>query len=188
MSKAAQHYDLPSRIFHWLTAMAVAVAFVLGPERFGRLMRSGVDPATRWDIVWHESLGLLVFGLTVLRLLWVLLRPAKPRFEAPAWSKAISHLVHGLLWLLLLALPATALLELGGKGHPLTVLGGVRVQDMTWIAQLPFARTFDWGDVHKFLGDAVMWLAGLHALGALFHHVVLRDGLLLAMLKSPSRH
>jgi cytochrome b561 len=27
-----------------------------------------------------------------------------------------------------------------------------------------------------------MWLAGLHALAALFHHVVLRDGVLVSML------
>jgi hypothetical protein len=49
-------YDIPSRIFHWLTAIAVTIAFILGPEGFGRLMHQGVDPATRIDIVWHESL------------------------------------------------------------------------------------------------------------------------------------
>lgn len=62
-------YDAVSRVFHWLTAVAVVIAFILGPGGFGRLMRNGVDPATRLDIVWHESLGLLVFGLTAVRLL-----------------------------------------------------------------------------------------------------------------------
>jgi cytochrome b561 len=41
-------------------------------------MRDGLDPATRWDIVWHESLGVSVFVLTLLRLVWVALRPAAP--------------------------------------------------------------------------------------------------------------
>jgi cytochrome b561 len=58
---ASSKYDTVSRAFHWITALAVTVAFVLGPERFGRLMRDGVDPATRLDIVWHESLGIFVF-------------------------------------------------------------------------------------------------------------------------------
>jgi cytochrome b561 len=39
----------------------------------------------------------------------------------------------------------------------------------------------DWGEVHQFLGDAIMWLAGLHAAAAIFHHVVLKDGVLAAM-------
>ena len=72
-------YDLLSRIFHWVTAIVVTIAFILGPEGFGRLMRNGIDPATRSDIVWHETLGLLVFVLTVLRLLWVAFRPKPPQ-------------------------------------------------------------------------------------------------------------
>ncbi|MFX7840656.1 cytochrome b/b6 domain-containing protein, partial [Acinetobacter baumannii] len=79
-----------------------------------------VDPGTRLDIVWHESLGLLVFALTLLRLLWVALRPGKPHFDMPAWMRALALLVHGALWVLLLALPLTALLALGSESHPLT--------------------------------------------------------------------
>ena len=36
--------------------------------------------------------------------------------------------------------------------------------------------------VHAWLGDAVMWLAGLHALAGLFHHYVLKDDVLESML------
>jgi cytochrome b561 len=60
-------YDLTSQVFHWVTAIAVTAAFILGPGGFGRLMHQGVDPATQADIVWHESLGLLVFALTLAR-------------------------------------------------------------------------------------------------------------------------
>lgn len=48
-------YDKLSMVFHWLTAMAVLAAFILGPGGFGRLLRQGVDPGTHADIVWHES-------------------------------------------------------------------------------------------------------------------------------------
>ncbi len=61
------HYDTFSRALHWLTAIAVIAAFILGPEHFGREMRQGLDPATHWDIVVHESLGVLVVLLTLLR-------------------------------------------------------------------------------------------------------------------------
>jgi len=98
------------------------------------------------------------------------------------WMDVSSKLAHFALWALLLVLPVTALLALGGEGHPLTLLGGVRIDQLPWIADSAVAGMFDWGDVHKFLGDAIMWLAGLHAVAAIFHHVALKDGVLSSML------
>lgn len=175
-------YDFLSRLFHWLTAVVVTVAFVLGPGGFGRLMHQGVDPATRSDIVWHESLGILVFLLTTCRLVWVAFRPPAPQIAMAGWMHVTSKLVHLVLWALLFVLPISALLALGSEGHPLTLLGGLRLAHMPMIFNSPIAHLADWGDVHKFLGDAVMWIAGLHAFAAIYHHVVLRDGVLSSML------
>ena len=36
--------------------------------------------------------------------------------------------------------------------------------------------------IHTWLGDAILWVAGLHALAALFHHFVLKDRVLESML------
>lgn len=184
MSSSADptRYDPVSRLFHWVTAIAVFVAFALGPEHFGRQMHDGLDPATRSDIVWHESLGLLVLALTLARLVWVALRPAPPRIEMAGWMHAAARAVHGLLWLLMLLLPVTALLALGSEGHPLTLLGGVRVDQLPGIAGSAIGGLADWGEVHGLLGDVIVWLAGGHAAAALLHHWVLKDGVLLSML------
>lgn len=179
---SALRYDFLSRAFHWVTAIVVTIAFILGPGGFGRLMHQGVDPATRSDIVWHESLGILVLLLTLLRLIWVAFRPATPQFQMANWMQMMAKLLHLALWALMFALPATALLLLGGEGHPLTLLGGIRVDQMPLIAQAGIAKWADWGDVHQFLGDAIMVLAGLHAAAAIFHHFVLKDGVLASML------
>ena len=181
------HYDALSRAFHWLTAIAVTVAFILGPGGFGRLMRQGIDPATRSDIVWHESLGLLVLALTVLRLLWLAVRPAAPEIPMSGSMRMTGKTVHGVLWALLLATPVTAFLALGSEAHPLTVLGGVRIDNMPLIAGSPIAKLADWGDVHQFLGDAIIWLAGLHAAAAIYHHMILKDGVLLTMIPRKKR-
>lgn len=180
---APTHYDAVSRALHWLTAIAVLAAFVLGPEHFGREMHQGLDPATRWDIVTHESLGLLVAALTLLRLLWLGVRPSAPRFDMPVWMRVSAKATQGFLWLLLLAVPATALLALGSEGHPLTLLGGVRLNEMPWIAQSAVADLADWGEVHGLLGDMILWLSGLHAVAAIYHHVLLKDGVLRSMLR-----
>ena len=182
MTTSNKHYDALSRALHWLTAIAVIAAFVLGPEHFGRELRQGLDPATRWDIVIHESLGMLVAALTLLRLLWLAVRPAKPQFDMPGWMRVSAEATQGLLWLLLLALPATALLALGSEGHPLTLLGGLSVNEMPLIANSPLADLADWGEVHGLLGDMILWLSGIHALAAIVHHVLLQDGVLRSML------
>lgn len=181
-------YDTLSRVFHWATAIVVTIAFVLGPGGFGRLIRQGVDPASRSDIVWHESLGIMLLVLTALRLVWTALRPTTPQFEMAGWMHLAGRLMHVSLWVMLLALPITAFLALGGEGHPLTLLGGVRIDRMALIAESGIAKLADWGDVHKFLGDSIMWLAGLHAAAAIFHHVVLKDGVLSAMLPQRRSH
>ncbi len=99
-----------------------------------------------------------------------------------AWIHLAGRLTHIALWVLLLALPVTAFLVLGSEGHPMTLLGSVRVDRMPLIADSSIASLADWGDVHKYLGDSIMWLAGLHAAAAIFHHTVLKDGVLSAML------
>ncbi|MEO5795733.1 MAG: cytochrome b/b6 domain-containing protein [Rhodoferax sp.] len=184
---SSARYDVLSRAFHWVTAIAVTIAFILGPGGFGRMVRQGVDPATRSDIVWHESLGILVFSLTVLRLVWMAFRPAAPQFAMAGWMRLSSTLAHLALWALLLALPSTALLALASEGHPLTLLGGVRFDQMPFIANSVLAPLADWGDVHQFLGDAIMWIAGAHAVAAIVHHVVLKDRVLASMLPQVER-
>jgi cytochrome b561 len=175
-------YDLLSRALHWITAIAVAAAFVLGPEEFGQLMRQGVDPGLSSAIVWHESLGVFVFVLTIVRLVWVAFRPAAPTFKLSPWMHAAAKLTSIVLWLLLLALPVTAVLTLGSESYPLTMLGNFRVDHMPVIANSSLAALTDWGDVHGFLGDAILFVAGLHAAAAIYHHVGLKDGVLASML------
>lgn len=180
-------YDAASIVLHWITAIAVTIAFILGPGGFGRMMRQGVDPATHLDIVWHESLGVLVLVLTLLRLLWLLFRPAAPITAMAHWMQMAATLMHVALWTLLLALPVTALLALGSESHPLTLLGGVRVSQIPFVASSAIAKLADWGDVHQFLGDSIMWLAGLHAAAGLYHHFIVKDGVLKAMLPLRAR-
>lgn len=112
------------------------------------------------------------------------------RTSVRAWksSARASRLTQGALWALLLALPGTAIFGLGNEGHPLTLLGGVQVVQIPVIAASGLASLTDWGEVHKLIGDGIIWLAGLYAVAAIYHHVVRRGGVLLAMLPSGWPH
>lgn len=180
--KNLDQYDKLSKAFHWITAIIVVIAFVLGPEDFGRLLDDGIDPGTRNDIIWHESLGIAVFTLTFLRLVWVAVRPDAPRLQMTAWMHLLSRLMHFVFWALLFALPLTALLALGSESIPLTLLGGFRINELAFIANSNLSGLADWGEVHKFLGDVIMWSAGIHALAAMYHQTKLKDGVLTSML------
>ncbi len=182
MRKNTDQYDKLSKAFHWITAAIVVAAFVLGPSDFGRIVDGGVDPATRNDIVWHESLGVAVFVLTFLRLIWVAVRPGAPRHQMSEWMFGLSRLAHFALWTLLLLLPISALIALGSESYPLTLLAGIRINVFPFIGNTYFSNFADWGEIHKLLGDVIIWLAGIHALAAVYHHIRLKDKVLVSML------
>ena len=175
-------HDQPTRygglaqVFHWTTAILVVAAFVYGP---GGSERRVYSAARTFDRELHETLGLCVFALITVRVIWRSFdtRPASP--DIPRWMRFTSKAVQACLYVLLFALPATAIAGAWLEGHPLTFLG--RVEVAPWIAE-----SHDLGatiaTIHGWLGDTILWLAGVHAIAALYHHFVRKDRVLLSML------
>ena len=83
------------------------------------------------------------------------------------------------LYALLFALPLTAIAGAWLEGHPLTFLAGVTIAPLTGLSHDAGATI---AAIHSWLGDAILWVAGFYALAALYHHFVLKDGVLLSML------
>jgi cytochrome b561 len=174
-------YDPLAQALHWITAIVVLIAFIYGP---GGSEQRVYSAARDFDRQLHETLGLTVLTLVVLRLGWraVASRPQPP--SVPRWMDVTAGIVQGALYVLLFALPATAIAGAWLEGHPLTLLVGVEVGS-------PIAESHRVGAaiarLHTWLGDAIMWLAGAHALAALYHQFVLKDGVLASMLPSALR-
>lgn len=169
-------YSASAQILHWATAILVLAAFILGP---GGSEARVYDASRDFDRQLHETLGLLVLGLTVIRLAWRTFdsRPASP--DIPEWVNKTSRIVQVLLYVLLLAVPLTAITGAWLEGHPLTLVSGVKIAPM--IAEShSIGETI--AEIHTWLGDAILWLAGFHAAAALFHHYILRDKVLVSML------
>lgn len=173
-----QRYGGVAQALHWLTAALVLAAFILGPGGSEQRVYSAAHDVDRPI---HETIGLCVFLLVIVRLLWRRVAPPPPLPSMPVVLRTLAHAFHWALYLLLVVTPITAIAGAWLEGHPLTLLGGVELGP--WIAP-----AHDTGDriarIHKLLGDVVIWLAGVHAAAALLHHFVLRDGVLLAMLPS----
>lgn len=172
----AERYGMVEQAFHWITAVVVLVAFIYGP---GGSEQRVYSPARDFDRQLHETLGLTVFTLTILRLAWRFfdVRPGDPPIEP--WMRFAAKLVQALLYGLLFALPLTAISGAWLEGHPLALLGGAKLGPLLGESH-PLGATL--ASIHKWLGDAIMWIAGLHALAALHHHFVLKDRVLRSML------
>ncbi|MGL5267708.1 MAG: cytochrome b, partial [Plesiomonas shigelloides] len=87
----SDHYDNTSKVFHWITVVMVLSAFLLGPGDFGQLVDAGVDPGSKLSIRLHESLGVTIFFMTVLRLLWIAIRPQKPQHDLSPTLRLLSQ-------------------------------------------------------------------------------------------------
>jgi cytochrome b561 len=162
--------------FHWITAVLVLVAFIYGPGGSEERVYSAAVDADRQL---HETLGLCVFTLVVLRLMWRLVDRHPDPPQVSRWMGIASKVVQWALYVLLFAVPATAVTGAWLEGHPLTLLGGVSIPPLLGLSHDIGANV---ASFHGWLGDTLLWLAGLHAAAALYHHFVLKDGVLASML------
>jgi cytochrome b561 len=181
-------YGTVAQALHWATALLVLVAFIYGP---GGSEERVYLPERDFDRQLHETLGLCAFALVVMRVLWRMVDTRPEPVQLPRWMDLSAKAMQGALYLLLFALPLTAVAGAWLEGHPLTLLAGVQVAPL-------LGRSHDVGasiaEIHTWLGDAILWLAGIHALAAVYHHLVLKDGVLASMLprwfalRPPNRH
>ena len=169
-------YGAVAQVFHWLTAILVVAAYFMGPGGSEQHVYASAMDFTRQT---HETLGITVFALVLLRFLWRLMDTAPEDPPMKPWMRYSARLVHVVLYGLLIAIPVSAIVGAWLEGHPLTLWGFGNIGPM-------LSPAHDVGlslaSLHTTLGDIILWVAGLHAGAALFHHFFLRDSVLLSML------
>ena len=168
-------YNAVTRWVHWLTAILVVATFILGPEDLDEAENLGGD----WRVQVHETLGLVVFSLSIFRLVWMLF--FQPRLHIPmsAIMSISAKVLQATLYFLLLAVPLTAAFGIWLNGDALNLLGNTTI--MTPLTTMKNAGKLLLA-IHPVLADLLMWLAGVHAGAALFHHYILKDTVLKSMM------
>lgn len=182
--RSITRYGAVAQVFHWATALLVLIAFIYGP---GGSEQRIYAPAADFDRQLHETLGMSVFVMVVLRVLWRMIDTRPDPMQVPRWMDLAAKAVQGALYLLMFALPITAIAGAWLEGHPVTLLAGVQIPPLLGLSHAAGARL---ANLHTWLGDAILWLAGLHAVAAIYHHIVLKDDVLVSMLPgriSPQR-
>lgn len=172
-----QRYTTIAILFHWLIALLVIGAFTLG---LVMTEMPGISPTKLRYYSWHKWAGVTVLGLAALRLLWRLTHaaPAYPQ-AMPAWQKNVANLLHGMMYVLMFAVPLSGYFYTLASGFPVVYFG---------VLELPvlIAKNSELKPVLKELHWwLTMGLAGavaLHVAAALKHQFIDRDGVLKRML------
>ena len=102
---AVERYGRVAQALHWATAILVLTAFIYGP---GGSEQRVYSAARDFDRQLHETLGLTVLTLVAVRLLWRTI-DTQPDPEISPWMRTLSRATHGALYLLLFAVPLTAI-------------------------------------------------------------------------------
>lgn len=147
-----------SRIrLHWLTAVLVVAQFVFHEPiaEAWDLIEDGLTPAFNPLVMAHVAGGLAVLGLVVWRLA-LRAREGAPPAQGNALVQQAAHWGHIALYAVLLALG---------------VSGGA-----AWFGGIEAAA-----ELHEAFKPVLLLLVAGHALAALWHQFVLRDGTLSRM-------
>lgn len=161
---------------HWLVAFVVIATLLLGLN----MTDMPLSPQKLKLYSYHKWMGVTVFALTLLRLVWRLAHPAPPYARPlPAWQLRAAMLGHGLLYAALLAVPLSGWLYSSAAGVQ-TVWFGLAPLPNLVDADKALAETLK--RVHYILNTTLFVLFCVHVAAALKHHFIDRNDVLIRML------
>ena len=178
-SAPAARYTGVAMLLHWTVALLIGLNLVL------------VWFADKWPEGWvrpaidlHKSVGITVFGLVLLRVLWRAgHRPPAMPSGYPRLERRAAHLAHYALYGLILAIPFSGWLHdsawKDAPTHPLRLFYAVPFPRLGALEQLPTAAKAHahdvWFTVHVWLAYALYALFVAHVAGALKHQWLDRE-------------
>ena len=177
LANSSSRYGALPQLIHWLTALFVITGWLLGTF----LDDIPKGPERAFGLLTHMTLGQCVFVLVIVRLISRYVNPPPPP-EQTRFGKLqeiVATLSHYALYALLLAIPVLGVTVQLERGNPLPIFSFGEFAS-PWVADRATARTIL--HFHEYCADALLILAGVHAVAALMHHYVFRDRTLVRML------
>lgn len=155
-------YTRTQIVLHWTIFVLISFQLIFGEEIGGayRALMRGTEVTPSFWVVSHIAVGIAVLVLVIPRFIIKSVRGAPPQPEnEPAKLKLAANLAHLTLYALVFLTPVSGLLAWFGQ--------------QSWAAQ-----------IHEVMKPLLIILIGLHVLGALYQHYVLKSGVLARMMKA----
>jgi cytochrome b561 len=179
LGNSRMRYGAVAMLLHWGMALLIVGMAALGLYMVS-LPDAGYDRVKITLIVVHKAMGMVALALVVLRLAWRVVGLLPRAVDGvPAWQQVTAHVMHLMLYALMLAVPLTGWIMSSTGGYPLTFFGWFEVPDIA--AENPRLFRF-FISLHGWLAWSLVALVAVHAVAALRHHFVLRDASLRRML------
>ena len=172
-----QRYTRPAILLHWLIALMIIGAFTMGLVMTDI---AGITPTKLKYYSWHKWAGVTILALAALRLLWRLANRA-PAYPAamPHWQQSSAHYLHGLLYVLMFAVPLSGYFYTLSAGVPVVYFGLFKLPLL--IDANPELKPV-LKALHYWLNMGLAGAVGLHTAAALKHAFIDRDGVMQRML------
>jgi cytochrome b561 len=170
-----QRYTRTAIILHWLMALLIIGAWIIG------LLIDEIPkgPLRVTTISWHKWVGVTIIFLWVVRSLWrITHRPPELNAQMPVWQTKIMQITHVSLYLLILAIPITGWLMSSAKGYTVNYFGWFELPNLV---EEDKALGNSLKEVHEFLANSIMALIAIHITAAIKHEFIDKDGLLSRM-------
>ena len=172
---AVMRYSAPAIVLHWLMALLIFAGFPLGLT----MVDLPLSPDKLKLYSYHKWIGVTLLMLVAVRLSWRLAHTPPPLpASVAAWQRRASAIVHGLLYLLMIAIPLSGWLMSSAKGFQTVWFGMLPLPDLV-------GKDKALGDllaeVHKVLNFTLLGLVVLHVGAALQHHFIERQPFLQRM-------
>ena len=176
-------YALSQRLLHWIIALIVLGVLAVGLifsiyDGFKGTKEAFGDQLTGMFYKYHKTFGIVILFAMILRIIVKLIK-GKPEYsqELSKFDRIASNSVHGLLYVLLVAMPILGWLGTGAGGFPVQFfewnLPGILAKDKELYGTLM--------ELHGICGWLVLICVILHIGGALKHWLINRDGVMQRM-------
>ncbi|HET7673927.1 MAG TPA: cytochrome b, partial [Gammaproteobacteria bacterium] len=158
-------YTTVAIFLHWLILALLIAQYTVG----WTMPHIGRHTPVTTLISLHFSIGVLIIGVIVVRLIWRTVHNAPaPEAGIPPWQTRSASVIHWLLYLLLVIVPMLGWINASYRGMPITFFGLVHMP------QLVGTRAAGWGwtgDIHTLIAEyGILPLVGLHVLAGLYHY------------------
>lgn len=183
-------YTKTAIILHWLIAFAIFAMFALGwymadipkdaPKQLAfDLFDLGIytwqlaeeaSPRTFY-FNFHKSLGITIFALIVLRILWrISHKPPAMLSSYKAYERKLATGAHHLLYLLMVAVPVTGVIMSLYSKYGLMWFG---IHLMDGLDNKDLRETFV--EAHELIGIVMLIIIVIHVIGAIKHKLIDKD-------------
>jgi superoxide oxidase len=176
MQRRTEKYDNVMVVLHWV--IGIGILLLGGLELFrqefprGHFIRDGLRPI-------HQPLGTALFVLICIRVTWRMLAATVTQEQhGRSLSAVAAKAVHLALYALMIGVPLLGMVYVFGNGKSIDY-GLIKLALPLKSLLGDYSKSARWW--HETLGIGILGLALLHAAAALFHHYVLKDGLLAKM-------